>query len=84
MISTAFVIQKVNNLAFGADNNNNILVGPGMGAPLQSVALVARTLSLMFNKPLVGVNHCVGRKFYFFARIISDIESSQTLKWDVK
>jgi len=31
-----------------------------MGAPLQSVALVARTLSLMFNKPLVGVNHCVG------------------------
>lgn len=36
-------------------------VGPGMGAPLQSVALVARTLALMFNKPLVGVNHCVGR-----------------------
>jgi N6-L-threonylcarbamoyladenine synthase len=35
--------------------------GPGMGAPLQSVALVARTLSLMFNKPLIGVNHCVGR-----------------------
>ena len=33
-----------------------------MGAPLQSVALVARTLSLMFGKPLVGVNHCVGRK----------------------
>jgi len=34
--------------------------GPGMGAPLQSVALVARTLSLLFSKPLVGVNHCVG------------------------
>ncbi|KAJ6621245.1 O-sialoglycoprotein endopeptidase [Mycena sp. CBHHK59/15] len=34
--------------------------GPGMGAPLQSVALVARTLSLLFAKPLVGVNHCVG------------------------
>lgn len=34
--------------------------GPGMGAPLSSVALVARTLSLLFNKPLVGVNHCVG------------------------
>ncbi|KAF9270339.1 O-sialoglycoprotein endopeptidase [Marasmius fiardii PR-910] len=34
--------------------------GPGMGAPLQSVALVARTISLLFNKPLVGVNHCVG------------------------
>jgi len=34
--------------------------GPGMGAPLQSVALVARTLSLLFGKPLVGVNHCIG------------------------
>jgi len=34
--------------------------GPGMGAPLQSVALVARTLALLFDKPLVGVNHCVG------------------------
>jgi tRNA A37 threonylcarbamoyltransferase TsaD len=65
MISTAFVIPKVNILAFSADNINNMLVGPGMGAPLQSVALVARTLSLMFNKPLVGVNHCVGRKSLF-------------------
>ncbi|KAF8491012.1 O-sialoglyco protein endopeptidase [Gautieria morchelliformis] len=34
--------------------------GPGMGGPLQSVALVARTLSILFCKPLVGVNHCVG------------------------
>lgn len=34
--------------------------GPGMGAPLQSVAVVARTLAIMYNKPLVGVNHCVG------------------------
>ncbi|KAI8326494.1 peptidase M22, glycoprotease [Martensiomyces pterosporus] len=34
--------------------------GPGMGAPLQSVALVARTLSQIWNIPLVGVNHCVG------------------------
>lgn len=34
-----------------------------MGAPLQSVVLVARTLSLLFDKPLVGVNHCVGRTF---------------------
>ena len=37
--------------------------GPGMGAPLQSVALAARTLSLLWGKPLVGVNHCVGREF---------------------
>ncbi|KAF8420500.1 putative tRNA threonylcarbamoyladenosine biosynthesis protein kae1 [Tirmania nivea] len=34
--------------------------GPGMGAPLQSVAVVARMLSMLWNKPLVGVNHCVG------------------------
>lgn len=34
--------------------------GPGMGAPLSSVAMAARTLSILWNKPLVGVNHCVG------------------------
>lgn len=34
--------------------------GPGMGAPLQSVALAARTCALLWDKPLVGVNHCVG------------------------
>jgi N6-L-threonylcarbamoyladenine synthase len=34
--------------------------GPGMGAPLTSVAVAARTLALLWDKPLVGVNHCVG------------------------
>ncbi|XP_074838768.1 tRNA N6-adenosine threonylcarbamoyltransferase isoform X2 [Carettochelys insculpta] len=34
--------------------------GPGMGAPLVTVAVVARTLAQLWNKPLVGVNHCVG------------------------
>ncbi|KFA75467.1 hypothetical protein S40288_01201 [Stachybotrys chartarum IBT 40288] len=34
--------------------------GPGMGAPLASVAVAARTLALLWGKPLVGVNHCVG------------------------
>ncbi|KAK4993795.1 putative tRNA threonylcarbamoyladenosine biosynthesis protein kae1 [Elasticomyces elasticus] len=34
--------------------------GPGMGAPLGAVAIAARMLSLLWNKPLVGVNHCVG------------------------
>ncbi len=34
--------------------------GPGMGAPLQSVAVAARTLGLLWKKELVGVNHCVG------------------------
>mmetsp|Transcript_3824 Transcript_3824/g.9496 ORF Transcript_3824/g.9496 Transcript_3824/m.9496 type:complete len:355 (-) Transcript_3824:391-1455(-) len=33
--------------------------GPGMGGPLTACALCARTLSLLWNKPLVGVNHCV-------------------------
>lgn len=34
--------------------------GPGMGGPLRSCAVAARTLSKMWNIPLVGVNHCVG------------------------
>ncbi|KAJ4302124.1 putative tRNA threonylcarbamoyladenosine biosynthesis protein kae1 [Collariella sp. IMI 366227] len=34
--------------------------GPGMGAPLTSVAIAARTLALLWGKELVGVNHCVG------------------------
>lgn len=34
--------------------------GPGMGAPLQSCVIAARTLSLLFDIPLIGVNHCVG------------------------
>lgn len=34
--------------------------GPGMGAPLTSVAVAARTLALLWGKELVGVNHCVG------------------------
>lgn len=31
-----------------------------MGPPLQSVAIVARTLSLLWSVPIVPVNHCVG------------------------
>lgn len=34
--------------------------GPGMGAPLHSVVIAARTCSLLWNVPLIGVNHCVG------------------------
>ncbi|KAJ5376374.1 hypothetical protein N7509_013260 [Penicillium cosmopolitanum] len=34
--------------------------GPGMGAPLQAVAIAARMLSLLWGKALIGVNHCVG------------------------
>ena len=31
-----------------------------MGAPLRSCAIAARTLSKIWNIPLVAVNHCVG------------------------
>eukprot|EP01127_Copromyxa_protea_P009949 TRINITY_DN2391_c0_g1_i1.p2 TRINITY_DN2391_c0_g1~~TRINITY_DN2391_c0_g1_i1.p2 ORF type:complete len:347 (-),score=59.02 TRINITY_DN2391_c0_g1_i1:6-1046(-) len=34
--------------------------GPGMGAPLMSVAVVVRMLSEMWKKPIIPVNHCVG------------------------
>ncbi|KAJ5734765.1 hypothetical protein N7533_013168 [Penicillium manginii] len=39
--------------------------GPGMGAPLQAVAIAARMLSLLWGKALIGVNHCVGREYSF-------------------
>ena len=56
-----------------------------MGAPLQSVALVARTLSLIFDKPLVAVNHCVGRTYnYALVRlqityVVLDIEMGREI-----
>jgi N6-L-threonylcarbamoyladenine synthase len=31
-----------------------------MGAPLVSVAVVARTLSQLWKIPIIGVNHCIG------------------------
>ena len=34
--------------------------GPGMGGPLVTVAVVARTLAQIFDIPIIGVNHCVG------------------------
>jgi hypothetical protein len=62
-----------------------------MGAPLQSVALVARTLSLLYGKPLVGVNHCVGREYtndmtcadkgFLMFCFDSDGRNKQTLRW---
>jgi len=33
--------------------------GPGMGAPLRSVAVVVRTLAQLWAKPIVAVNHCI-------------------------
>lgn len=34
--------------------------GPGMGGPLTALALVARTVAQLHNKPMIAVNHCVG------------------------
>ncbi|KAL5292016.1 OSGEP family protein [Megaselia abdita] len=34
--------------------------GPGMAPPLLVCAIVARTVSLLWKKPLIGVNHCIG------------------------
>eukprot|EP01054_Gregarina_sp_Poly1_P007934 Gregarina_sp_Poly_1__7933@NODE_452_length_8287_cov_521_171290_g369_i0_p3_GENE_NODE_452_length_8287_cov_521_171290_g369_i0NODE_452_length_8287_cov_521_171290_g369_i0_p3_ORF_typecomplete_len364_score47_72Peptidase_M22/PF00814_25/1_1e74Carbam_trans_N/PF02543_15/1_2e07FAE1_CUT1_RppA/PF08392_12/0_1ROK/PF00480_20/0_18ROK/PF00480_20/8_1e03_NODE_452_length_8287_cov_521_171290_g369_i029844075 len=34
--------------------------GPGMGAPLLVGAHVVRSLARLYEKPIVGVNHCVG------------------------
>lgn len=35
--------------------------GPGIGAPLVSVAAVARLVAQLWNKPLIPVNHCIAR-----------------------
>jgi len=34
-------------------------LGPGMGGPLRSCAIAARTLALLWKLPLVAVNHCI-------------------------
>lgn len=34
--------------------------GPGMAPPLSVLAIVARTVSQIWNKPILGVNHCIG------------------------
>lgn len=39
---------------------HSLFSGPGMGAPLVTVALVARTVAQLWGKPLLGVNHCIG------------------------
>jgi hypothetical protein len=51
----------------------SVAAGPGMAAPLISVALVARTLAQLWEKPIVAVNHCIGRILFscFFFMCIS-------------
>ncbi|KAJ1611690.1 putative endopeptidase [Cryptosporidium canis] len=47
--------------------------GPGMGAPLAVGALVARMLSRLWKKPLVGVNHCVAH--IEMGRLVTKVEN---------
>ena len=57
------VKQALKEAGVGVDDVDCICYtkGPGMGAPLQSVAVAARMLAQLWGKELVGVNHCVGR-----------------------
>ena len=51
--------------------------GPGMAAPLSVGALVARTLSQLYKKPIVGVNHCIGH--IEMGRIVTKAENPTIL-----
>jgi len=51
--------------------------GPGMGAPLASVAVVARTIAQLWGKPILGVNHCIGH--IEMGRLITGAENPTVL-----
>ncbi len=57
-----FVLKALTEAGITSDQVDVICFtkGPGMGGPLRSCAVCARMLSLLWKKPLVGVNHCVG------------------------
>lgn len=57
------VLEKALREADIAPNQIDVVCytkGPGMGAPLVSVALVARIVAQLWDKPIIGVNHCIG------------------------
>ncbi|MCI4336745.1 MAG: bifunctional N(6)-L-threonylcarbamoyladenine synthase/serine/threonine protein kinase [Thermoplasmata archaeon] len=51
--------------------------GPGLGPCLRAGATVARTLALMWDKPLVPVNHCVAH--VEIARVLSGMDDPMLL-----
>ncbi len=51
--------------------------GPGLGPCLRAGATVARTLSLVWNRPLVPVNHCVAH--VEIARVLSGMDDPMLL-----
>ena len=48
-----------------------------MGAPLVSVAIVARTVAQLWQKPIIGVNHCIGH--IEMGRLITGAENPTVL-----
>ncbi|EPY20997.1 O-sialoglycoprotein endopeptidase [Strigomonas culicis] len=58
----AIVQQAMRDAAVAPDDIHVICYtkGPGMGGPLSVGCTVAKTLSMLWRKPLVGVNHCIG------------------------
>ena len=53
--------------------------GPGMGGPLCACAVCARTLSQLWGKPLVAVNHCVGH--IEMGRVATNCRDPTELAW---
>lgn len=51
--------------------------GPGMGGPLRSCAVCARMISLLWNKPIVPVNHCVAH--IEMGRVVTQCENPVVL-----
>lgn len=51
--------------------------GPGLGAPLVSVAVFARTVAQLWKKPIIGVNHCIGH--IEMARLITSAKNPTVL-----
>ena len=54
-----------------------MIQGPGMGAPLASIAVVARTVAQLWSKPILGVNHCIGH--IEMGRLITGAENPTVL-----
>ena len=58
-----------------------------MGAPLASCAVCARMLGQLWKKPIVAVNHCVGRTLLLVCTavmpciVLTRLVGTQTSKW---
>jgi N6-L-threonylcarbamoyladenine synthase len=55
-----------------------------MGAPLQAGAVLARTLALLWSKPIVPVNHCIGRELSHMASLPTSLSHPVTTATDIE